>query len=464
MVKYIKFGEYNKNYKFIVLLVIFEIIYEFLFNILIDIFSHYNIISQKTIVLFNYNDSLSNCILLCSFPIAYIFYKYEKKLYKAEANNNQSKALILDKGCYKSITIKEENQKKLNNKKNILKLIMIMILEVIVNCLKEIYISLNLNIFSFYMIVLLILSLINSKMFKLKVYRHQKCSIIFNFIVVFIFQLSSFIICMKSEEKNDYIVYRKYMWFISIGLIIYFLISIINSYICSKLKWFMDYNWISVSKLFMISLLVNFLMNIIKCVIETFIKCGDNFKSYLCKIYDDENKNYYVDNFLIFFNKIKIVYTENKVDLIIIIILILLFAFFVVLNNTIYLIILSNLYPEYYFFSSFIQEIILKIIYLFYNKIQNGYYFDKEEKKNKERIRFILDLIWSSLSFVGFLIYLEIIELNFFGLNYNLRKYIRGRSINEMLQENNSEEEHIESLFNDDNSNKISELSTNNMN
>ena len=33
-----------------------------------------------------------------------------------------------------------------------------------------------------------------------------------------------------------------------------------------------------------------------------------------------------------------------------------------------------------------------------------------------------------------------------------------------MLQENSSEEEHNESLFNDDNSNKISDLLNNNMN
>ena len=155
MVKYIQFGEYNKNYRFILLLVIFEIIYEFLYIFLIDIFSHYNIISQQAKALFYYNDSLFNCVLLCSFPIAYIFYKYEKKLYKTGVNNGQSKALLLDKGCYKSITVKEEKQKKLNNKKNILKLIMIIVLEFIVICLKEIYISLNLNIFSFYMIVLL---------------------------------------------------------------------------------------------------------------------------------------------------------------------------------------------------------------------------------------------------------------------------------------------------------------------
>ena len=55
-----------------------------------------------------------------------------------------------------------------------------------------------------------------------------------------------------------------------------------------------------------------------------------------------------------------------------------------------------------------------------------------------------IDIVSDIIAFFGFLIYLEIIELNFCKLNYNLRKNIinRGENINNLLdkiEENNSE-------------------------
>ena len=42
-------------------------------------------------------------------------------------------------------------------------------------------------------------------------------------------------------------------------------------------------------------------------------------------------------------------------------------------------------------------------------------------------------------SFIGFMIYLEIIELNFCKLNYNLRKYINERSIKDTYEDSATE-------------------------
>ena len=100
------------------------------------------------------------------------------------------------------------------------------------------------------MIILLITSFINTKMFKIKIYKHQKCAIIFNFSVFFILELASFILSMVS--KNDEFIYKKYIWLIPIGLIVYILNVVTFSYTYSKLKWFMDLNWISLSKLLII--------------------------------------------------------------------------------------------------------------------------------------------------------------------------------------------------------------------
>ena len=165
------------------------------------------------------------------------------------------------------------------------------------------------------MVILLIISYINIKIFKIKIYKHQKCAILFNFSVLFIFELSTFILSMVS--KNDEYIYTKYIWLIPIGLITYFLIEIAMSYTISKIKWFMDLNMISLSKLltlifpmkiiyienhpFIDFFVTDLLINIIISVLFTFIKCGNN-KNILCD--KEEKGNYYIENFNIFFEKL----------------------------------------------------------------------------------------------------------------------------------------------------------------
>lgn len=175
------------------------------------------------------------------------------------------------------------------------------------------------------MFILLITSFINKKMFKLIAYKHKKCAIYFNFVAVFIFELSSFILLMKSENgKNS--IYNQKMWIIPITLIIYSILVILNSYTFSNIKLFMDLNWISLSKLFIIYSILGFLINSIICIILTFVKCGGIFKNYYC--YIEEEGNYYIENIFPFFKKISLIFSDdNKSDLIFVICIILLQIF-----------------------------------------------------------------------------------------------------------------------------------------
>ena len=391
--------------------------------------------------------------MLGMFVFSCFLNKYESKLSKSESNFVKLNSSYSDKGCFKSIKINEKKKKeKLNNTKKLLILIIVII------CMFSEIILKNINflkIFSYSMIVLLITSFINTKMFKIKIYSHQKCAIIFNFSVLFIFESSSFILFMVSE--NDENIYKQYIWLIPIGLIIYFLISIAISYFISKIKWFMDLNWISLSKLLMNFALGGFLINIIICLLFTFINCGKN-KNFFCD--KEEEGFYYFENFKIFYEKLLIIFRdEKKFDLIFVICVICFHSFILFLYNFFFLSTLKNLYLEYYFFTTPIIETLRKIIILFHNKIFLGYFFaEKEEDFKILVIHFILDIIGNSLIIVGFLIYLEIIELNFCGLNYNLRKNIIDRGMKD-IQEINDDEEQTEYLIDDNNSNKASELS-----
>jgi len=191
-------------------------------------------------------------------------------------------------------------------------------------------------------------------------------------------------------------------------------------------------------------------------VLFTFIKCGEN-KNIVCD--KEEKGNYYIENFNIFFEKLlKICRDENKFDIIFLICFIIFYSFILFLHRFFALSILKNLYPEYYFFTDSIRETFIKIILLFHNKIFRGYYFSKGQDYKILVTKFILNSIGNCLIIFGFLIYLEIIELNFYGFNYNLRKNIIQRSMKDIQEIIDDDEEQNEFLINN-NSNKSSELS-----
>jgi len=454
MVKYITFGEYNKNYKFIFLSVFFSILNSILSDLIINIFLHYKIISNKVKDFFDHLFIISNIYFLGMLVFSFILNIYENKLFKEDLNNCEVKTSNSEKGCFQNIKINEESKQKLNNKKNLLNILTTIIFSNIFIFLNDL--SSILNIFDNYMIILLITSFINKKMFKLMTYKHQKFAIIFNFLSVFIFELISFILLMTSEYGKNSIYYQK-MWIIPISLTIYSLLAFANSYIYSKIKLFMDLNWISLPKLFIFYSILGFFINSIICLILTFIKCGGTFKEYFCNI--QEGDDYYIENYSTFLKRISIILNdENKSDLIFIICLLILQILSYSFYNFCFLSVLKNLYPEYFYFSNYIAYILQLIISPFNTKISNGYYFSEEENDYKiQLVNYILYLIGYCFAFIGFLVYLEMIELNFYGFNYYLRRNIIKRSIEDMNQGTIYDEEQDENLID----NRPSELSVN---
>ena len=100
----------------------------------------------------------------------------------------------------------------------------------------------------------------------------------------------------------------------------------------------MNENLISLTKLFMIYSLAGFLINIIICIILTFIKCWGETKFYFCHI-KDEKDNFYVENIILYFEKLSDI-SEEKADL-----------FFFIFITFLYTILIS-LYI-YFFFINF---------------------------------------------------------------------------------------------------------------
>ena len=67
----------------------------------------------------------------------------------------------------------------------------------------------------------------------------------------------------------------------------------------------------------------------------------------------------------------------------------------------------------------------------------HSFFDDQDESKrfNYKTAKFLLDISGDITSILGFLVYLEILELNFCKFNYNLRNYIISRAESELLWE-----------------------------
>jgi len=462
MGKYINFGKYNKNYKYLILAIVFLILHYQIPPILNEIFLYKKNKKKYDLYIF-YHDHMLDIFRFFGMSIfSFICYIYEKKSSKSESNIGESNDLNSEKGCFKDV--KNNDEKTKYNNKNILNLniFITLFILIITESLDDLFSPLN--IFNNWMIFLLIMSYINAKMFKYVIYEHQKFGIYFNFITSFVFQLSGFILIMRYRKTitEDISIYINYLslWYLPLGFIFLFIYVYIMSYIYIKMKLFMDLKQVPLTKLFIIHAILGFFINIIFCLIITYINCGREIGKYFCRIQDSQN-DLYLENIFVFFHKISKMYEENKDNLIFIIFIIFIDVIFFSLSNLYYLLILKNLTPEFYAFAESISIMFNEIIKIFRNKLTEGYYFGEKEEDNKILlIQFILNISGNFFGFIGFLVYSEIIELNFCGLSHNLRRKIIERSIIDSIQKISCNEDQDESSENNT-SNSITELSNN---
>ena len=116
--------------------------------------------------------------------------------------------------------------------------------------LAGIFSSLDLMVFDYWMFELLIISFINAKMFKLKIYRHQMFAILFNSFICLLFRIPYFILpfSLKKDERSLFNK-RNWYWYFILGVFIYMIIITIRAYSYTKIKWFIDLKYISPIKL-----------------------------------------------------------------------------------------------------------------------------------------------------------------------------------------------------------------------
>ena len=259
-------------------------------------------------------------------------------------------------------------------------------------------------------------------MFKLQIYKHQKLAIYLNFFPCLL-KIATIILSFH-EDKID-ILYKEAIWWIPVGILIYILLISIRSYVYSKIKWFMDLKYITSTQLLIFYGMLGSIICLVICTITTFVKCKNistsknkNIFNYICLVSDSNDR--YFDNFKIYFK-------EFSGDLDIFFEILTLVIGFVTFFFSAYFTIqvIKYLTPVYLIFSNPIYFFIQKLIIAIFNQIKNHCLF----KGNLENAKFYLDSSGDLFSILALLIYLEIVELNFNGYNYNLRKNIIQRSM-----------------------------------
>jgi len=111
-------------------------------------------------------------------------------------------------------------------------------------------------------------------MLKFKLYSHQKLAIYFNSTLC-IAKMITIILSFVDGNSSNYLWYTKEYPFYKVffGIIIYFVLISIRSYVNTKIKVYMDLKYISANKLLILYGIFGTIIYIIICLIATFIEC-----------------------------------------------------------------------------------------------------------------------------------------------------------------------------------------------
>ena len=438
----IKCGQCNRTYKFLFFLIIFSLLKDLAFGSdNVAIFLYFKVLDFE---------SVSNCAIvrqtICYFfsiIVAFILYKKESKFIDDEKNNKSAKKLDINE-IDRDTTLAGDVE-LIHNEPTLVEypdkyLIIIIFLwileEQLLSVFKDVFLHLD-----FWMIELIIVHHFMKKMLKMKVYSHQRLMLWFC-IVPIMLKIATIILSFidknnhhdKSDKDYQYsnninklkLIYVAIPWLSAFALPLYFILIIYRSYVNTKLKWLMDLKFVSISKIFLFYSIIGFIHNLVICLISTFIPCGESesdysILDYFCKV-KNGNKRFY-DSFDVYFSNLfsdSDCYKEF-------IALILGIAFFI-LYKFFNLKIIQRMTPVHIIFS-------FPIFYIFnksYLLILNYFYSDKkfcylDVEYAKEKL--ILDYSSDIVSIIGYLIYLEIIELHFCKFDYNIRRNILYRCL-----------------------------------
>ena len=413
MGNYIGLGEYNKNSKYLIYYIIFNFIYEGIAGLEYSTLYYPIRFYYKQKVIKSHELVIDTFCYFGLFLLSFIIIYYDHNNKENNSNANPNNAYI--ELIYEDNTYFEYNQF------NTIVVAFTWVLHVL---LIKMYYKSHFGFLDYWTLEMIITYFISKKMFKLQIYRHQKFSIYFITIFCSLSILCSFLLTIKNEKD---IIYKKYPICIPIGIIIYLIILFIRSYSNCKIKWLTDLKYISTGKFIAIYGIIGTICCAIICTITTFVDCGNN-KLELCSV-EKKGKSYY-ESFSGFLDE----YFKdsfNIIDVILFTILII-SKFFV---SLFYVLTIKYLNPVYAICLPSIHYFILQIILLI-NTIIKG----KTGIITSQLAKVILEISTDFFSILGIFVYIELIEIKICGLDYNLRRTIKLRSLKDLNNDSKIED------------------------
>ena len=454
MKKMCKFGKYNKLYKYIFFYLICKFIYSYLFT------SKF----PEKIKILKINSLPKDILVQVTFDylgiliFSLILYKYQIKANKKpkikkenlpnplNLTNSENNSSNISSGRLSSEIELIYNDNTENNEIHIISFISTIMILILSNVLNESFNNIGFYEFDYWMFEILFIALLNSILFKAEIYSHQKVAIIF----ILIFSTSLLIISnilLLNEEKDK--IYIDYTWIIPILIVSFLIIDFMKDYSYCKIKWFLDFKYISPVKVLIWFGFFGTIFTFILSIISSFIKCGYedsfNYIDSICQIYKKDSNGktiYYYDNFSIYFENLWRKDRKNTSNFFYII-LILFRISICFLKELFSILIIQKLNPIFYICS-------ISIFYFFSESVKHiTNYIEKENFKKYEIFTNLAELF----NILGTIYYLELIEFTFCGLSYNVKNNILIRSMEESnIELNEGEiEDYDEEKENEDN-------------
>ena len=288
MGKLIICGRINKYYGYIILPTIFLLLQDMVFG------ANYNNSFHEVNI-----STLSDEHAIIHDLFSYMF-TFFSALIIYKCNKKKRKNILINE----SANVQEQKEEE-HSKKQFSTLLFIIILWVLEEQLKQIYMTTLKNL-DFWMFELIIMFIFMKKTFNVKLYNHQKLSFII-IIFPFIFKVGTIILSYINPDENDPgIIYIKNRYIIPIGIIFYIFLLISDSYILTRIKFFMDTRFISISQVLMYFGLFGSIYCLIITIVSTHIKCSI-YATNICEIKKIDNNNtiYYFENYEIYFSGLK---------------------------------------------------------------------------------------------------------------------------------------------------------------
>ena len=353
-------------------------------------------------------------------------YKKNTSSNKGESENSDN----LSKTSHRKLIVKKYTQ----TRKIFFELLFVCGLYTLLKVIRKIVSFYKVSDLDFWIFNIVFISIYMHRYFGNKLYKHQKYSLCFIFFtnIILLFISAS----IKKNEKYE-TSFQKHKWKCIFILLAYIIFSWISSFSKVASKKLMDINYISPYRIIFFMGLFGTFFALISLIVTSSINCGE--KSDYCKVKKTKNittfnetlKAYineteistYLDNLPLYFSELKNVYKNRnyKEFYVEIFVVTPLFIFFNFLEFTCEMQIILNLNPNYKLISDCLYFGTTKLLEF---TIKGGYSTSK----------FTLEYIAELLALVGYIIFLEIIELKFCGLDEDLKKNIMERSIRDTAQ------------------------------